>query len=90
MRVRWSKPALADLLQIRRWLATLPDANPKRIIARIRAAAANLAILGDIGRPSGVEDLRELSVQRAPYVLVFRQDAEAFVIVAVFHTSQER
>lgn len=90
MRVRWSKPALADLREIRAWLATLPDANPKRTIARIRTAADNLATLGDIGRPSGIEDLRELSVQRAPYVIVFRKEADTFVIAAVFHTAQER
>lgn len=90
MRVRWSRAALADLREIRAWLSTFPNAKPQQTIARVRAAADALAILGDVGRPSGVEKLRELSVQRAPYVLVFREDADAFVIVAVFHMAQER
>jgi plasmid stabilization system protein ParE len=90
MRVRWSKPALADLRDVRAWLDSLPNSNPKRVIGRIRASADLLAVLGDVGRPSGLEGLRELSVRDAPYVLVFRKDAKAFVIVALFHMAEDR
>ncbi len=69
MRVRWSRTALADLREIRAWLSTFPDARPKQTIARIRAAADALAVLGDVGRPSGVETLRSLPSGARPTCL---------------------
>lgn len=46
--------------------------------------------LGDIGRPSRVPGVRELSVRNAPYVIVYRVDGEAIDILAVYHTAQDR
>lgn len=47
--------------------------------------------LGDIGRPSRVEGLRELSVRNAPYVVVYRIiDDDAADVLAVYHKAQDR
>jgi len=89
-RVVWRTRALADLKQHRAWLATIENAKPARVIARIRNAANSLARLGDIGRPSRVEGLRELSVRGAPYLIVYRIEGEAIDILAVYHTAQDR
>ncbi|MBI1250054.1 MAG: type II toxin-antitoxin system RelE/ParE family toxin [Alphaproteobacteria bacterium] len=89
-RVRWRKRALDDLQGLHEWLGKLPRAKPRATIARIRAAAESLARLGDIGRPSIAEGVRELSVRGAPYVIVYRIEGETVDILAVYHTAQDR
>jgi toxin ParE1/3/4 len=71
-------------------LTTIEGANPTRTVSRIKERASSLESLGDIGRPSRFEGFRELSVTSAPYVIVFTVKKEHFLIVAVFHTSQDR
>jgi plasmid stabilization system protein ParE len=86
----WRKRALSDLDEIHDWLASIEGAKPDRAIRRIRNAVNTLARLGDIGRPSRVEGMRELSVRGAPYVIAYRFDGERIDVLAVYHTSQDR
>jgi toxin ParE1/3/4 len=90
VRVKWSQTALKQLKDFKAWLSTIEDANPKNTIARIKASGESLERLGDIGRPSRFEGFRELSVRGAPYVIVFTVRDDHFLIVAVFHTAQDR
>jgi plasmid stabilization system protein ParE len=90
VRLQWRARALADLQEIHRWLSGIEGALPDRAIERIRLAAETLVRLGDIGRPSVVGGLRELSVPGAPYVIAYRVDGEVYDILAVYHTSQQR
>jgi plasmid stabilization system protein ParE len=60
------------------------------VILRIQAAAESLARLGDIGRPSRVEGVREFSVRTAPYVIAYRMDENWVDLLAVYHTAQHR
>ncbi len=46
--------------------------------------------LGDIGRPSRVEGVREMSVRAAPYVIAYQVDGDTIDILAVYHTAQDR
>jgi plasmid stabilization system protein ParE len=89
-RVVWRKQALTDLQAIHAWLGKFENADPDRAVRRIRAAAEGLARLGDIGRPSRVPGLRELSVRNAPYVIAYRVEDAAIDILAVYHTAQDR
>ncbi len=89
-RVRWRAKALADLQGFHDWLKTIENAKPKRTIARIRAAARSMQRLGDIGRPSKIEGVREFSVRNAPYVIVYRVDDDVIDILAVYHSAQDR
>lgn len=89
-RIVWRARALADLRAYHDWLLTLENANPARTMKRIRAAAQTLTRLGDIGRPSRVEGVRELSVRGAPYVIAYRMNGDEIDILAVYHTAQER
>jgi toxin ParE1/3/4 len=90
VRVKWGQTARKQLKDFKVWLSTIEDANPKRTIGRIKASAESLERLGDIGRPSRFEGFRELSVRGAPYVIVFTVKGDHFLIVAVFHTAQDR
>jgi plasmid stabilization system protein ParE len=89
-RLKWRSAALADLGRIHEWLSTIEGVHPDRTILRIRAAAQTLRRLGDIGRPSRVECVRELSVRNAPYVIVYTLDATTVDIRAVYHQAQKR
>jgi toxin ParE1/3/4 len=90
VRVRWQKRALSDLKSFRVWLETFPDANADRVVQRIKEAAQRLDRLGDIGRPSKLPNTRELSVRNAPYVIAYQMRKDFILIVAVYHTAQER
>jgi plasmid stabilization system protein ParE len=89
-RLIWRTEALRDLDNLHAWLSTLDNAQPDRTIMQIRASADSLARLGDIGRPSRVQGLRELSVRNAPYVLAYRFSPEEIDILAVYHTAKPR
>jgi plasmid stabilization system protein ParE len=65
-------------------------AKPDRTILRIRAAAESLARLGDVGRPSRVQGLRELTVRNVPYVIAYRFSGEEIDVLAVYHTAKPR
>lgn len=89
-RLAWRAEALADLDRIHAWLSTIDGAKPDRTILRIRSAAVTLLRLGDIGRPSRVEGVRELSVPNAPYVITYTLDSAVVDIRAVYHQAQQR
>lgn len=89
-RLQWRSRALADLDQIHAWLSSIDGANPGRTIRKIRAAADTLARLGDIGRPSRVDGVREMSVRGAPYVIAYQIVGDAIDILAIYHTARDR
>jgi len=76
-KLRWRTRALEDLNQIHTWLSTIDGAQPDRAILRLRSAALSLARLGDIGRPSRIEGVREFSVRDAPYVIAYKIEEES-------------
>ena len=90
MIVLWSDEAAADLLHFHTWLSEPPDAKPSDVIGRIRVAGEAMTRLGDIGRPRPVAGVRELSVRTDPYMIAYRIDGEEIVILAVYHTAQNR
>ena len=89
-RLVWRARALSDLERIHAWLSDIESADPDRTILHLRTAADSLERLGDIGRPSRVEGLRELSVRTSPYVIIYRMDEEMIDIMAVYHSAQRR
>ncbi len=86
----WRETAVADLERIDTWLSQFENANPVSVRRRIIAVADQLERLGDIGRPSKIEGLREVSVRNAPYVIVYQVTGETVEVVAVYHTAQKR
>jgi toxin ParE1/3/4 len=90
LRVQWRAKALADLQGFHDWLRTIDGAKPDQTVRRIRAAAESMRRLGDIGRPSSVEGLRELSVRNAPYIVVYRVVDDVADILAIYHAAQDR
>ena len=88
MKVRWSRPALIALRNIREYIAQDSPARAAGVVNRLRSAAMGLEQFPRRGRPGQMIGTRELVVARTPYVLVYRIEDEVVVIVRVRHGAQ--
>jgi toxin ParE1/3/4 len=92
MELRWAPEAVRDLARLR---ALLDDRNPaaaKRAARRIREAAAALREQPELGRIVVGEEFRDLLAPfgGGAYVLRYRLDPDAVVVVRVWHGREER
>jgi toxin ParE1/3/4 len=90
LRVQWRARALDDLKAFHDWLSTIEGAKPAQTVRRIRAAVESMTRLGDIGRPSRIEGVRELTVRNAPYIIVYQVGHGVIDVLAVYHSAQDR
>lgn len=88
MRVRWTRPALADLAEIHDYVATDNPAAARGIIRQIRTEVSVLSEHPAIGRAGRVAGTRELVAGRLPYVIAYRIGTREIAVVAVIHTSR--
>ena len=90
MNIRFHDTALRDLQHIR---DTISQDNPRaadNIILRIDHSISLLEQFPRIGRPGGVEDTRELSVPKTPYIVVYEEPDEFEIwILTVIHERQQ-
>lgn len=88
MRIEWKQSALADMVEIREWIANDNQESALRVIRRIRSEVELLRHNPYLGRLGRIEGTRELIVSRYPYILVYEVLSDAVTILAVFHTSR--
>jgi len=85
MKVRWSDRAIADLTEIRDFIAEDSERHATALMERLITAAENLEIFPDRGRrvPDVPElpDLRELLVSN--YRILYRRKSEQLVEVVL-------
>ncbi len=86
-RIVWLAQARQDLLDIAAYFAARDPRVGETLIARIEAAATMLA-QRDIGRPSRVPDLRELSVVKTRYIIAYETNDAHVMIFRVIHASR--
>lgn len=88
-RLRWSQPALLDVLRLHNFLADESQAAAKRAVKTIRQGVRALGKHPEIGRP--VEELpaefREWVIEfgHGAYVALYHFDGKEIVILAVRH-----
>ena len=85
MRIRWTRPALADLEAIGDFIAQDNTAAAKRLAAGLVASVDALRDHPNLGRPGRLTGTRELVVSGTPYVVPYRVLGETVAILAVFH-----
>ena len=85
MRIRWTRPALADLEAIGDFIARDNAAAAKRIVVGLVASVDALRDHPNLGRPGRLTGTRELIVSGTPYVVPYRVLGEDVEILAVFH-----
>jgi plasmid stabilization system protein ParE len=88
-RLRWSQPALLDIVRLYDFLAPKNKDAAQRAIATIRQGVKALAIHPEVGRP--IEEMppefREWIIEfgQGAYIALYRYDGKQVVILAVRH-----
>ena len=88
MRVRWTRGAVADLIEIGDFIAQDNPTAAGRVIQSICDQVRSLRNLPQIGRPGRIEGTRELVHPRYPYIVAYRIVRDDAEILAVRHTSR--
>lgn len=88
MRVRWTKPALANLDEIQTYVAQESPLAAYRLVQDLFGRAQNgLATSPMMGRKGRARGTRELVFADLPYIVVYRV-TDAVDILAVVHTAR--
>jgi toxin ParE1/3/4 len=90
VRVRWTRPAVQQLIAIGEYIADRNPAAARKIERRLRAAVEALVRFPLMGHEGRVPGTRELNVPGTPYVIPYRLDGECVDILAIFHGAQQR
>lgn len=88
LKLRWSRPALADLIEAQNYIARDNPGAAQGVAERVWHAAKNLSDHPNIGRPGHVEGTREWPVSQTPYLIVYRIRSDAVEILRVWHGRQ--
>jgi toxin ParE1/3/4 len=88
MIVRWSDTAIANLEQLRDYIADR-NAEAAQIAAqRITAAVASLKRFPNMGRIGRMPDTREFVVPGSPFVIPYRITEDGVIVLAVLRAEQ--
>ncbi|MHB8533824.1 MAG: type II toxin-antitoxin system RelE/ParE family toxin [Sulfuricaulis sp.] len=89
MKIRWTRPALNDLIEAQTYIAQNNPQAAQAVAQRLWDSARGLADHPQIGRPGHVADTREWIVRRTPYLIVYRGRAEILEILRLWHTKRD-
>ena len=90
MRLRWTEPAIRDLLQIADYLEKHGNhTSAHRITLSIYGKVGALAQFPEQGRSGRKSGTRELVLSGLPYLAVYRVKADAVEILRVLHGAQK-
>ncbi|MEO1151004.1 MAG: type II toxin-antitoxin system RelE/ParE family toxin [Pseudomonadota bacterium] len=90
MHIRFADDARADIHSIRDYLHPKNPAACERVLITIFATIDQLENFPFLGRPGRVEDTRELSVTRYPFVIVYTLPDDYHIdIERILHTSRQ-
>ena len=88
MRVRWTAEALQHLREAYDYTEMDKPSAGARTGDLIEAAAHQLGLFPQMGRPSKRAKTRELAIPKTPFVLVYRVTNSAVEILALYHGAQ--
>ena len=90
MRIIWTETAIANLIEIRRYIEQDQPAAARRVAQRILVSVERLARHPHLGRPGREPETRELIVGGTPYIIPYRIHRDRLAILAVLHAAQDR
>ncbi len=90
MRIIWSETAIANLVEIRKFIEKDQPAAARRMAQRILSSVERLANHPHLGRPGREPETRELIVAGTPYIIPYRIHRNCLAILAVVHGAQDR
>lgn len=90
MQIVWSETAIANLVEIRKYIEQDKPAATRRLAQRVLVSVESLAEHPHLGRPGREPDTRELIVAGTPYIIVYRIYRGRLSILAVLHAAQSK
>ncbi|BBK39367.1 plasmid stabilization protein [Allostella sp. ATCC 35155] len=88
-RLAVTEPAGRDLAQLVDHIATDNPAAAERVFRAIDAAMQRLRRFPNLGRRGRLPGTRELPVPALPYLLVYENDIDSVIILAVLHGARD-
>jgi toxin ParE1/3/4 len=85
MTIVWSHRAIANLVQLRQFIAQDRPEAAARVAIRILDSIEHLSKQPNAGRPGRIAGTRELVIARTSYVVPYRIRGGSLEIIAVFH-----
>ena len=85
MKVRWVRPAIADLEAIGDAVAAEDPEEARRLVARILAHADTLGQHAHVGRSGRLAGTREFRIPGTPFVVAYHPHEETIEVLAIFH-----
>ena len=85
MQIAWSATAIANLVDIREYIALDKPGAARRLAHRILAAVQQLSQHPHLGHPGREPETRELIVAGTPYIIAYRVHRNRLTILAVLH-----
>jgi toxin ParE1/3/4 len=90
MRIIWSETAIANLIEIKEFIAQDKPGAARRVATRILASAEQLVKHPHLGHPGREPETRELVVAGTLYILPYRVLHGKIFILAVLHGAGDR
>jgi len=94
VRVRFSTEARAELNEHVAYIRRRSPQGARRVRASVYAAAKRAALFPEAARladePGAVPGTREIILPDYPYIMPYRIEGGALIILHVFHTAQDR
>jgi toxin ParE1/3/4 len=88
MQIVWTPPALRDLAAIRDYIAAENPQAAMRQVTLVRNSVSRLSEFPYLGRGGRRAGTRELVVPHTPYIVAYRIDEQAVIVLRVLHGRQ--
>ncbi|MGE5218599.1 MAG: type II toxin-antitoxin system RelE/ParE family toxin [Chloroflexota bacterium] len=90
LKLRWTRSALADLIEAQQHIAQDHPAAAQAPAQRVWETANNLTDYPEIGRRGHVDGTREWLANQTPYLIVYRVRGKSVEILRVWHGRRNR
>lgn len=90
MKLIYRESALSDLKKIYTRICMQDRRAAATVVRQLHGSIEHLALHPQLGRRGSVPGTMELVIPGLPYIAIYTTTEEAIVIVAVFHSAQDR
>jgi len=89
VRIRWEEDALADLADLRAYIAEDNPAAARKTAQRILAKVDLLVEHPLLGEPGRIHNTREMVIAKTPYTVIYHATGDVISILRVFHQARK-
>jgi toxin ParE1/3/4 len=90
MQIVWSETAIANLVEVRKYIEQDKPVAARRLARRIIESAERLAEHPHLGHPGREPETRELIIAGTPYIIPYRIYRGRLCVLAVLPSAQGR